>query len=217
MSSDEITSTHEMAEADWDHESEPRDVDTDMVATKEAEGRGIEFHVSMRDYTMRDMEALIIEAAAALIVGRHNDRELARTIEAKCIEQITAKADKALDSITSEIINEPITPKYPWLGKDGEKPVTMREFIALTGQAYLTARVGRHSGKENGDDWASDKIPRVQYLVESYVKRQFKGEIEKTTNAAVAEIQREIRAKHEALLTAEKARLRAALDKVTSA
>uniref|UniRef100_UPI0011848CFC hypothetical protein n=1 Tax=Mesorhizobium amorphae TaxID=71433 RepID=UPI0011848CFC len=65
----EIVSTHDLAETEWDGHSEPQDVDTAMVATKEPEGKGIEFHVSMRDYTFRDMRELIVEAAARVVVG----------------------------------------------------------------------------------------------------------------------------------------------------
>jgi len=67
----QITSTHELAETEWDGHTEPSDVETNMVATKDAEGRGIEFHVSMRDYTKRDMDALIVEAAARVLVSEH--------------------------------------------------------------------------------------------------------------------------------------------------
>jgi hypothetical protein len=212
----EITSTHEMAESEWDDQSEPSDVDTDMVATKEAEGRGIEFHVSMHDYTMRDMEALIIEAAAALIVGRRNDHEMAKIIEAKCIEQITAKADKALASVTAEIIDQPVTPKFAFMSKGDDKPVTMREFIALTGQAYLTARVD-YQGNPSTDSYSSRSQPRIQHLVEAQMGRTFKNEIEKATNAAINEVRRAVKEQHEAFLTAEKARFRDALAKVTEA
>lgn len=209
----EITSTHEMAEQDWDGHSEPSEVETDMVATKGAEGLGIEFHVSMRDYTMRDMEALIIEAAASQIVGRHNDNTLAKAIEAKCIEQITAKADKALAKVTTEIIDQPVTPVFPFMSKTNEKPVTMREFIALTGQAYLTARVN-NAGEATTDSYSTK--PRIQHLAEVYMQRAFKSEIEKATNAAISEIHKAIRAQHEAFLNAEKARVRNALAKVSA-
>jgi len=208
-----ITSTHDIAEQEWDGHPEPSGVETDMVATKEAEGRGIEFHVSMRDYTMQDMEALIIEAAARQIVGRHNDKTLAKAIEAKCIEQITAKADKALASVTAEIIDQPVTPKFPFMSKADEKPVTMREFIALTGQAYLTARVNG-SGEASTDSWSTK--PRIQHLAEAYMQQAFKREIEKATNAAISEIHKAIRAHHDTFLNAEKARVREALAKVSA-
>lgn len=209
--SNEITNTHEMAEQEWDGRSEPSDVPTDMVATTEAERRGIEFHVSMRDYTMNDMEALIIEAAARTIVGNHRDSQLAKAIEAKCVEMIAQKADKALSAVTAEIIDQPITPKYSF--KESEKPTTMREFIGLTGRDYLTGYVDS-SGKPTTDRHYGKT--RIQYLVEAYMQQAFKKEIEKATNAAIGEIQQQIRARHDAFLSDEKARVREALAKVAA-
>lgn len=207
----EITSTAEMAEREFDGHSEPELVRTDAVATREPEGRGIEFTVSMRDYTQRDMEALIVEAAAALIVGRHNERQLAQIVEAKCIEQITAMADKALGSITTEIIDQPLTPRF-----GDKKPVTMREFIGLTGREYLTERVNRE-GKPTTSTWgSSDTYTRIELLVSQCIQRAFKQEIEKATNAAITEIQQAIKAQHAEFLAAEKARVREALAKVSA-
>lgn len=213
MNTNEITNTHELIEADWDGHGEPSDVNTDMIATKTAEGRGIEFHVSMRDYTLNDMEALIVEAAAKQIVGRHNDREIAKAIEAKCIEKITTKADRVLEAVTSEIIDQPVTPKFPFISKGDEKPVTMREFIGLTGQAYLIARVN-NSGDPSTDSWHTK--PRIQHIVECALQRTFKSEIEKATSAIIREITDGIRAEHKKLLDAEKARIREAIAKVTA-
>lgn len=206
----EITSTVEMAERDFDGYSEPEQVRTDAVATHQPEGRGIEFTVSMRDYTQRDMEALIVEAAAALIVGRHSERQLAQIVEAKCIEQITAMADKHLGTVTTEIIDQPLTPSF-----GDKKPVTMREFIGLTGREYLTERVDR-DGKPSVGGWGHSTFTRMELLVSQHMQRHFKQEIEKATNAAISEIQKAIRAQHDAFLTAEKARIRDALAKVSA-
>lgn len=208
----EIINTHDLAEQEWDGHSEPHDVDTSMVATKEPEDKGIEFHVSMRDYTMRDMEALIIEAAAMQIVGKFGNDRLAKEIEAKTISLVTAKADKALEAVTSEIIDQPITPKYPFMKKD-EAPVTMRQFIGLTGQAYLTARVD-NSGNPTTDNYYSKS--RIQHFVEKFMDVAFKREIEKATNLAIAEVRNAIEAQHKAFLEAEKTRFREALAKVAS-
>lgn len=206
----EITSTAEMAERDWDGQSEPNDVGTAAVATLKPDGRGIEFTVSMRDYTQRDMEALIVEAAAALIVGQRRDRQLAQSIEAKCIEQITAMADKALSAVTAEIIDQPLTPSF-----GDKKPVTMREFIGLTGREYLDARVGNDGKPVTAGGWSrTNSYSRIEYLVSQYMQRAFKQEIEKATNAAITEIQQAIKAQHAALLESEKARFHAALGKV---
>lgn len=209
----EITSTHEIAEREWDGQSEPQDVDTDMVATKDPEDNGIEFHVSMRDYTLRDMETLIIEAAAQQIVGKFGKDRLAKEIEAKTITLVTAKADKALEAVTAEIIDQPILPKYGY-SKPEAAPVTMREFIGLTGRQYLAERVDS-MGKTTDRSGYHDKS-RIQYLVEKYMETAFKREIEKATNAAIVEVRAAIEASHKALLAAEKARFLEALAKISA-
>lgn len=209
----EIINTHDLAEREWDGHSEPQDVDTDMVATKEAERKGIEFHVSMRDYTMQDMETLIIEAAAMQVVGKFGDARLAKEIEAKTISLVTAKADKALEAVTAEIIDQPITPKYPFMKKD-EAPVTMREFIGLTGRQYLSERVDAN-GKVSERSSYNEKT-RIQYFAEKYMEMAFKREIEKATNLVIAEVRNAIEAQHKAFLAAEKERFRDALAKVAS-
>jgi hypothetical protein len=207
----EITSTHEIAENHWNGSDEDGGVRTDMVATKEPEGRGIEFAVSMRDYTLRDMEDLIVGAAARTIVGRHNDRELARKIEAKCIELIDAKATDALAKVTTEIVDQPLTPQFV-----GQKdPITMREFIGLYGREYLAQHVDR-DGKPCPPSSYNNTAPRIERIIAQYLDRKFKAEIEKATSAAIAEIQNAIRTQHAKALDAEKARVREALSKVSS-
>lgn len=208
----EITSTTEMAEEEWNGEDEPSEVRTDMVATHEAEGKGIEFHVSMRNYTLSDMEALIVDAAARTLVGNYGNNKLAKMIEERCIDLVSHKADSALEKVAADIIDQPITPKYPFMKAD-EKPTTMREFIGLTGRDYLTAYVDS-SGKPTTDRHYGKT--RIQHLVESYMQREFKREIEKATNAAINEIHTAIAKQHDAFLEAEKARFRDALAKVTS-
>lgn len=209
----EITSTSEMAEAEWDGDSEPGEVGSDIVATTEPEGRGIEFNVSMRSYTMRDMDALIVEAAAQLIVGRRGERQMAQAIEQKCIELIDAKARKALEAVTTEIVDQPITPTF-----GDKKPTTMREFIGLTGREYLSERVdrnGRPRGHREYSDYG-DHFPRLEWLARKAMEEKFKAEIEKATNTAIVEVRAAVKAKHEALIAAEKARLAEALAKLTT-
>ena len=206
----EITSTHEMAEAEWDGVSEPGDVQSDIVATDEAEGRGIEFHVSMRDYTLRDMEGLIIEAAAKQIVGRQNSGEVAKAIEAKCIQLVQERANAALASVTAEIIDQPLTPKF------GDKePVTMRQFLSLYGREYLTERVGPN-GEISRESYHRLDTTRIEWLVSKHMQQNFKREIEKATNEAIDQVRAAIRESHKALLAAETARIRDAIAKATA-
>ena len=203
----EITSTHDMAESEWDGESEPGDVPSDLVATTEPPDKGISFHVSMRDYTMRDMEALIIEAAAMQMVGRIGGSQLAKAIEAKCIDLIDAKATAALEKVTAEVIDQPITPRF-----GANEPVTMREFLGLYGREYLSARV-EGSGKPYGGYNPSSASTRIEWLVCQYMDRAFKTQIEKATNAAITEVRDAIKKQHQSFLKAEMARFRDALNK----
>lgn len=190
----------------------PEEEISSMDATHEPTGKGIEFHVAMRGHTMRDMEELIVQAAAQLIVGKFGNDRLAKEIEAKTISLVTDKADKALSAVSAEIIDQPITPKYPFMKSD-EKPTTMREFIGLTGRDYLTAFVDV-SGKPTTDRHYGKS--RIQHLVEKYMEVAFKREIEKATNAAILEVRKAIEDQHKAFLEAEKARFREALSKTTA-
>lgn len=203
----EIMNTADIDEAQHDGSSEPSDVRTDMSATHEAEGKGIEFHVSMHDYTMRDMETLIIEAAAFQIVGKFGKDRMTKAIEEKCIELIDRKARTALDQVTTEIIDQPITPKY-----GDKKPVTMREFIGLVGREYL-AEIVDGRGEKSSDSWGRGTQPRIQYLVEQVMERKFKDEITKATTTVIVALQKETRAALNEFLAGEKARLSAALAK----
>lgn len=204
-----ITSTGEMAEQEYDEYSAPSELEDNIVATKEPEHVGIEFNVSMRSYTQRAMDALIVEAAASLIVGRQNKNEIAKLIEQKAIALIAEKADAVLANVTTQIIDTPVTPTF------GEKkPVTMREFIGLTGQAYLTEQVGP-DGKIPTDSWGRrESTSRIAWMVQRAMEVKFEKEIKAATGAAILEMQKEVRAQHDAILNAEKERIRAALAKV---
>ena len=190
----------------------PDDEISNMDATKEATGAPMEFHVQMRGHTFRDMEDLIVNAAAQQIIGWHSEgNKLKKVIEDRCVAQVTARADEALSKVSADIIDQPLTPSY-----GDKKPVTMREFIGLTGREYLTERVDR-DGKPTTGGWGSTStFTRVELLVSKYMDRHFKNEIEKATNAAISEIQTAIKAQHAEFLAVEKARLREALAKASS-
>lgn len=211
----EIIDTAELAERRHEPGEEPRDVQTDAVASHKPFGKGIEFHVSMRNYTMCDMDDLIIEAAAKLILDNRNERDMAKQIEAKCIQMVSAKATEALSKVTNEIIDQPITPSF-----GDKKPVTMREFIGLTGREYLAVPVdsyGRARGEKDFDDYRHNAVPRIDYLVRRAMDDRFKQEIEKATDAAVREIRAALKAQHDAVLAAEMGRLREALSRAIGA
>lgn len=191
----------------------PDDEISNMAATHEPTGKGIEFHVSMHGHTFRDMEELIVQAAAFQIVGKFGNDRLAKEIEAKTIALVTAKADAALEAVTTDIINQPLIPKYTY-GKPDADPVTMREFIGLTGRQYLAERVD-YNGKVN-ERGSYNETTRIQYLVQKCMETKFKNEIEKATNAMISEIRAGVEAQHKAMLAAEKKRLADALAKLTA-
>lgn len=191
----------------------PDDEISNMAATHEPTGKGIEFHVSMQGHTFRDMEELIVQAAAFQIIGKFGNDRIAKEIEAKTIALVTAKADAALEAVTADIINQPLIPKYTY-GKPEADPVTMRDFIGLTGRQYLSERVDQY-GKVN-ERGSYNETSRIQYLVQKCMETKFKSEIEKATNAMISEIRTAIEAQHKAMLAAEKKRLADALSKLTA-
>ena len=153
----EITSTHEIAETEWDGESDEADVEADMTATIAPDDEAaIEFHVQMRSYTQREMESLIVEAAARMIVGQHTDNTTAKMIQDRCLELIQKKVNETLGRVTSEIIDQPMLPRFP--GTKTSEPVTMREFLGLYGREYLTQKVD-HRGR--ADDGYGSKAPAL--------------------------------------------------------
>lgn len=206
----EIVNTEDLAEDGW--EGEESEIQSDLTATYEAEGKGIEFHVSMRDYTMRDMEALIVEAAALMLVGKHGQNDLAKKIEERAIAVITQKADEAVAKIAADILDQPVTPKYTYSKPDAQ-PVTMRELIGLTGREYLTAQVEYDGKPATGSSYRSKA--RIQHIVETMMAHKFQKEIESATYATIREIEAAVKAKHEATLAAEKTRIREALARIT--
>mgnify|MGYP000911135257 FL=1 len=189
--------------------SDPDEPVADLMATREPQGQGIEFHVSMHDYTMRDMERLIVEAAARMLLGGYGDARLRELVQEKCIEQVSAKADAVLATVTAEIIDQPVISA---LGRG--QPVTMRDFIALTGREYLTQTVDRE-GKPTISSYNSAG-PRISQIVSAHMSRAFAREIEAATNAAVREVQAAVAAEHKRIIEAEKARFLAALNKVAA-
>lgn len=181
---------------------------SNMIATEQPENKGIEFHVSMHGHTFHDMQDLIVHAAAQMLVGKFGNAQLAKEIEAKAISLISKKADDTLSRVTSDIIDQPVTPKF------GDKqPVTMRELIGLTGREYLAARVDSF-GKPASSSY--DTKTRMEYIVGEHMKVAFKREIEAATNAVICDVQKAVKAQHKAFLDAEKARLREALQKITA-
>jgi polyhydroxyalkanoate synthesis regulator protein len=80
--------------------------------------------------SLRDLEELgpAGEAAAKQIVRVMQIGDLNEKIEERCVALITQKIDAKLEPITTQIIDQPVTPNY-----GDKKPVTMRELIGLYG------------------------------------------------------------------------------------
>jgi hypothetical protein len=204
----EIITTHDIAFDHSDLDDHDGPTESLTATTTSAPDAKIEFHVQMRDWTLHDMEMLIVEAAAQQIVGRvGRPNDLSKQIEARVRELLVAKADERLALVTAEIIDQPVTPAF-----GDKKPVTMREMIGLYGREYLTQKVGS-DGKPSTDTYGRHTQTRMAYLVQSAMDMKFKREIEAATNAAISEVQKMIRDQHIKLLSAEKARVRAAIDK----
>lgn len=179
-----------------------------LNATRDPEP-GISFHVQMQGYTKAAMDDLIVEVAARQLVGGRTG-DLAKHIEAKCIDMLTARADSMLQGVTQQIIDQPLIPSF-----GDKKPVTMREYLGLTGREYLVEKVDR-DGKPSSGGWGAQTMTRIEWLVDRAMQREFKKQIEAATSAVLAEVQKAIRDQHAAFLDAEKARFRAALTKLTA-
>lgn len=207
-----IADTSELAELhDYDDDASPRE---DLSATTESDPEAkIEFHVQMRSWTVRDMEELVIEAAARQLVGRNaSEGALSKAVQEAAIRQITAKADAKMATVSEQIIDQPVM-----AGPGSKEPVTMREMIGLYAKEYLTEIVGS-DGKISTDYYGRQSgKARMVWIVERALDAKFKDEITKATNAAIREIQTEIRAQHVAVVQAETARIRAAIAAATNA
>lgn len=202
----EITSTQELAEAEFDPNREPYEIPMQIVATREATNKPFEFHVSMHGFTMQEMDNLVIEAAARLIVGDRQNNRLAKAIEQKCIDLIDQKAESALSAVTDQIIDAPLMPAF-----GDKKPVTMREFIGLYGREYLTALVDADGKPTSDRGYGSRSTSRIEYLVQRTLDRKFAKEISEATNLLIHQVRRDIQARHAAILADEKKRLSDAL------
>jgi len=184
---------------------------SNLTAIKQPENKGMEFHVQMNGYTLADMDSIIVDAAARMIVGRTNgSTQIAKDIEAKVVALTTEAINTRLEKVSAEIIDQPMTPNF-----GDKKPITMREMIGLFGREYLTEMVDRE-GKTGMSGWGDTKEPRIQWIVKQSMNSKFKNEITAATNKIIADVQADIRAAHQAIITAEKKRLAEALAKITA-
>jgi hypothetical protein len=182
-----------------------------LQATTEPTSDRMQFHVQMDRYTQEAMEDLIVEAAARILVGKSDSSKLARDIEGRCASQIMAKLDAKLETVTADIINQPVTSTG-----FGSNPVTMGEMIGLMGKDYLSEPVNTQGNPRGVDtSWSFSSFgTRAQWLVWNAMETKFKSEIAAATNAAIAQVQTEVRSAHLAMINEEKARLREAMQKL---
>jgi hypothetical protein len=199
----------DIAETETGFDEQGFDV-SDLEATEKPSETGIQFHVSMQGHTMNDMETLIVEAAASRLVDRFGGNRLAKLIEDRAIDLITKAADARLMQVTSEILDQPMQPKFN--GAKSE-PITMREFIGMTGRDYLTQWVDRDGRPTQG---GYNAYTRIQNIVSAAMDNKFKSEIATSTSSVISEIRNAVKARHEKVVSEEKARIAEALAKIGS-
>ncbi len=190
---------------EWDDE-----LQTSAVASHEEKPGGISFHVQMRDWTVNDMEELIIEAAARMIVGRTSDNKLSQQIEARALALITERADARLSTIASDVLGTTLTPK----GYDQKTPVTIGETLGMLGREYLELKV-LSDGKLPDGYYDKDRAKkRIEWIVQELLVGKFEDELKASSDVFIREIRADVKARHEAALAAEKARIVEALAKL---
>lgn len=173
-----------------------------LTATETSEApdrRGIEFFVQLKHYQFDDIETAIVHAAASQLLGRQSDRAMAKAIEERCLELLSAKIDAALEPVVKDVLDRPMLAD-PYSKKD---PVTLREFIGLVGRDFLETRVDSQ-GKPSTSTYDT---PRIQRLVSELVSRDFQTEITKETRNIVNEVRTAIKSEQTKILNAEKQRV----------
>lgn len=178
-----------------------------LVASTDEKPGGISFHVQMRSWTVEDMETLIVEAAARLIVGRNGDSKFTKLVEERAIALLVEKADKILSAVAGDLLNHTVTKDSYSKGQ----PVTIGEMLGMLGREYLQ-QIVNSDGKISTSSYDHGRESRLAKIVGSAMERKFAKEVEAETTKTIAEVRRAIKASHEALLESEKKRF---LDAVT--
>ena len=201
---DEVTSTDAIAERDGEEEAR-----SSIVASETAPPEGINFHVTMTRWTQDDMEDLIVEAAARLVLGKLSDNRLAKLIEEKVLAEIVKRADAKISEIAEDVMGHALVP-VSW----SQKPtVTIGETLAHLSRAYLEQIVDAE-GKVSTDNYSyasREKLKRIDFLVRAAFDQKLGQEIAKATKDASNEAAKEVRAKYAEIVTAETSKLRAAI------
>lgn len=179
---------------------------SDLLASTDEKPDGISFHVQMRAWTARDMEELIVEAAARMIVGRSGESRLTKLIEERAIAILTEKANAILSRVADDVLNHTVT-KEPFAKG---QPVTIGEMLGMLGREYLQQIVDS-TGKVSTSSYDYCRDSRIAKIVSKAMEGRFAKEIEAETNKTLSEVRGAIKASHVALVEKEKARFLAAL------
>jgi hypothetical protein len=201
----QITSTEEIAEEDGREECDSR-----IEATEEPQKGGINFHVSMRDYTMADMEELIIEAAARQIIGRSADSKLAKAIEERVLAAVVAKADERIARIANDVMGYVLTPTH----YAQKAPVTIGETLAHLGREYLEQNVTTSGELPNRDGRYYDRgslMKRIDWIVKQAFEKALLTEVQKATAEASKAAAAEVRQTYANVVKDETDKLRTAI------
>lgn len=208
----DIIDTNDMAEAvDFNEDEAPRE---DMGASTEEKPDGISFHVQMRSWTLNDMTALIVEAAATQLVGRVGKNEFAKLVEKRALEILEKRADAVLSKVATDVLATQLTPT----GFSQKAPITIGESLGMLGREYLEQKVN-HDGTpaERGGYAYGEKQTRMQWILAQTFTTKFGNELTKASADGVKEVQAAIKAHQQAVIESETAKFREALQKVAGA
>jgi len=200
MKPDLIMDSQDLAEFEALDDDESQDL-SDLTATKAAHPETMDFHVQMRGYTMRDFEAMVVNAAAHQLIG---GRTFKAEIEAKASEIANAKLDARLNEALRDVMGMTVAQR-------GKEPVTLGQQIGMEAKDYLTQPVDRE-GKPVTDSWGrSSSQPRISHIVGGFVRQHFAKEITEAMTAMRSEIAAAVAKQLSATIEAERARVAEAL------
>lgn len=203
-----IIDTDEIAQAKSDGSDEPVEAISSMDATTEPAPTGISFHVQMRGYTQEDMEELIVEAAARIIVGRSGETRIAKAIEARVVEAIRERADAVVGKIAADVMNHTLQGATTWQASPG----TVGQVLGMLGREYLEQKV-TDDGKpfDNVSHWRKDAMTRAEYIARQHVSQTFAKELDAASREVVKEMTKAVKDRFAAMLDAKKAEFNADL------
>lgn len=200
-----IADSFDIAEA---HELGEEDDCSNLEATQKPTDSKLEFYVQMRGHTLTDMETLIVEAAARQLLRSFAN---AKAMEDRILEalylKVTSQIQERISIVASDVLSTVMV--------GGKEPVTVKQFIEMSWRDWLQKRVDREGKDLTGYHGAGTAMTRVEWLLWRALEAKWARDVATATNAAVAEMQKAVTAKHTEILTAEKTKLAAALAKLT--